>query len=237
MANYPVRKAEVNPKKFELFDDFIYQTFTAADTPWIDNQGSDAQTAAAITAAEGGTLTLTTGNNSGTYADDAVQLTCSIPVQADSGKLVFEARLKCTTNINTMSIFVGFTDVNTLEEPFSVSGTTITSTATDGVGFVYDTAMTTDEWWAVAVDGDTDDTDSGTTSVGPTAGVYQTLRLEVSNDGNRIDFYIDGDLKKTLANGGISPDVDLFGVVCVNATTTTSKAVELDYVYISHDRD
>ena len=113
----------------------------------------------------------------------------------------------------------------------------ITSTASDAVCFVYDTGADTDEWFACAVDGDTDDAGNATTGTAPVADTYQTLRIEVSSDGATIKFYINGSLVKTLSgDAGVSPDVNLYATVIACATTTTSKTVDVDYVYVGHTR-
>jgi len=121
---------------FEIFDDFIQQTFTKADTPWILNAGSDGQAVEpVIDAQECGVLLMTTGDDDGTTAVDAVQVVGHIPIQADSGGLVFEARLHINTAITNISVFAGLTDVTTLEEPFSNAADVLTSNADDAVGF------------------------------------------------------------------------------------------------------
>ncbi len=225
--------------RVEVWDDFTgYQAgHTELDHPWILNSGGDAQALdPAVVAAEGGLIRCVTGNADGAVANDGSQFVWAVPVQADSGGLVMEARVRIATAVTAVSVNIGFTDVSTLEEPFSVSGTTITSVASDAACFVYDTAMTTDEWWAIAVDGDTDDTGSGTTAVVPVADTYQDFRIEVSADGNTIKFFIANALVKTLTGGGISPSVNLFATVIANATTTTSKTVDVDYIYVGVNR-
>lgn len=226
-------------QRTEVFDDFnTYQAgFTELDHPWILNSGADAQALDPnITAAEGGVMRLVTGDADGTTANDGSQIVLAVPVQADSGGLVFETRLKIATAITTVSVFAGLTDSTALEEAFTNSADVITSTASDGCGFLYDTDATTDDWWAVAVDSDVDDTGNASTGTAPVADTYQTLRMEVSADGNTIAMYIDGVLEATLAGGGVSSDVNLYATVIACATTTTSKTVDVDYVYVGHTR-
>lgn len=225
-------------QKFEIFDDFMYQTITEADTPWIFNKGNDAQATdpTIVADAERGVIRLTTGNNSGTLSDDGSQLVCAVPVQADSGGLVFEARLKINTAVTAVSVNVGLTDSTSLEEPFTISGSTITANADDAACFVYDTAQTTDQWMACSVDSTTVDEDSDLTGIAPVADTYQTLRIEIEPDGNTIQFYINGLLVRTLTVAGITPSVNLYATIIANATTTTSKVVDVDYVYVAHNR-
>ena len=223
---------------FEIFDDFLQQTFTEADTPWILNSGSDGQAIdPAISAAERGVLLMTTGDDTGATAVDATQIICHIPVQADSGGLVFETRLHINTAITNVSVFAGLTDVTTLEEAFSNAADVLTSNATDAAGFLYDTDATTDEWWMAAVDGDVDDAGNATLGTAPVADTYQVLRMEVSADGATINFYIDGTLVDTLsADTGVSPDVNLYATIIACGDGTASKTVDVDYIYVGHDR-
>ena len=223
---------------FEIYDDFIQQTLTEADTPWILNSGTDPQAIdPAISAAECGVLLMTTGDDDGTTAVDATQIVGHIPVQADSGGLVFETRLHINTAITNVSIFAGLTDVTTLEEPFSNAADVLTSNADDACGFLYDTSATTDEWWMTAVDGGVDDSGCATLGTAPVADVYQKLRMEVSADGATINFYIDGTLEDTLsADTGVSPDVNLYPTVIVCGDGAASKTVDVDYIYCGHNR-
>lgn len=223
---------------FEIFDDFLYQTLTEADTPWILNSGGDAQAVdPAIGAQEEGVVVCTTGDADGAVANDGSQLVAHIPVQADSGGLVFETRLHINTAITTVSVFAGLTDSTSLEEPFTNASDVITSVASDACGFHYDTDATTDEWWALAVDTDVDDTGNTATGTAPVADTYQVLRMEVSADGATITFYINGTQAAQLTGAaGVSPDVNLYATVIANATTTTSKTVDVDYIYVGHTR-
>lgn len=223
--------------RFEVFDDFVYGTITEADTPWILNEGSDGSaTDPAINSQECGVIQCVTGTGDGTTAQDGSQLVCRIPVQADSGGLVFEARLHINTAITNVAVNVGLTDVTTLEEPFTNAADVITSNASDAACFVYDTGATTDEWWMCCVDSDADDTGNATTGTAPTADVYQTFRIEVSADGNTVAFYIDGTLEGTLTNAGVSPSVNLYATVIACGDGTASKTVDVDYIYVGHKR-
>jgi hypothetical protein len=223
--------------RFVVFDDFNYQTLTEADTPWILNKGSDGTAAdPAIAADERGKIVLTAGAGDGSTAEDGSQIVCAVPVQADSGNLVFETRLHINTAITGLSVIAGFTDVSTLEEPATIATATITTNASDMAAFVYDDGATTKEWYAVACDGNTDDTGNATTTSAPVADTYQTLRIEVSADGATIKFYVDGVLKKTLSGAaGVSPDVNLYATVCICGTGETA-TVDVDYIYVGHDR-
>lgn len=234
-----VGNAMVNQRyRFEMFDDFIQQTLTEADTPWILNSGSDAEAIdPAISAQECGVLRLTTGDDDGTTAKDASQVVCHIPVQADSGGLVFETRLHINTAVTNVSVCAGLTDSTSLEEPFSIGAAdAITSTATDAACFCYDTSADTDEWFMLAVDSDSDDTGNATTGTAPVADTYQTLRIEVASDGNTVRYYIDGTLEGTLTNAGVTETANLYATVIACGDGTASKTVDVDYIYVGHKR-
>lgn len=227
-----------NRGALEIYDDFTYQAIAETYTPWILNSGTDPQAIdPAISAAERGVLLMTTGDDDGTTAVDATQLIAHIPVQADSGGLVFECRLHINTAITNVSIFAGLTDVTTLEEAFSNAADVITSNADDACGFLYDTSATTDEWWMCAVDSTVDDAGNATLGTAPVADTYQVLRMEVSADGATINFYIDGTLEDTLsADTGVSPDVNLYATIIACGDGTASKTVDVDFIYVGHDR-
>ena len=223
---------------FSIWDDFLYQTIAETDTPWILNSGIDAQAIdPAIYAQEYGVLRCRTGDDDGATANDASQFVCHIPVQADSLGLVMETRLRINTAITNVAVNIGFTDITTLEEPFTIAGgDAVTSNATDAACFTYDTDADTDEWFALAVDSDTDDSGNSTTGTAPTADVYQVFRIEIDSDGNTIRYYIDGTLEATLTGGGISPDVDLYATVIACGDSVASKTVDVDYMWIAHNR-
>lgn len=223
---------------FEIFDDFVYQTLTVADTPWIALTGSDDACALAATVGTNpanGVIVLTAGDGDGSYAQDGSQLSGDIPVMASYGNLVFETRLCLNTAITGISVNAGFTDVQTLEEPFSIATATVTSNASDAACFVFDDGATSKTWWACAVDGNTDDTGNATTGSAPVADTYQVLRIEINATGTELKFYVDGTLKKTLSAAGISPDVALYPIVCVCGTGNTA-AINVDYIYVGHTR-
>ena len=106
------------------------------------------------------------------------------------------------------------------------------------MGLLYDTGATTDEWWMVAVDSNTDDANNAATGTAPTADTYQVLRVEVDADGaSDIRFYIDGTLEGTFSgDAGVSPDVNLYATVIACGDGTASKSVDVDYIYVGHVR-
>jgi len=222
----------------QFFYDFHEAAIVEADSPFIFNSGSDDLAIdPAINAQKGGVLRVTAGDGDGTAAVDGSQVVLALPFKAEYGGLVAECRLKIT-DVSECSVFVGFTDVTSLEEPASVSGTTVTTNASDAVGFVYDTAMTTDEWWAVGVAGDTDATGNGTLSVAPADATYQTLRVEVGSDGESASFYVDDVLVGSLTANVVTPSTAVYFTVFANGNGSNAAAatVDVDYIWVQHSR-
>ena len=220
-------------------DELNGQIDTEIDHKWILNAGSDAQALdpAPDTAQAGGVWKLVTGNADGAVANDGSQMVwADMPIQLDSagGNTVIEARIRIKSAITTCSVSFGLTDSTALEEPFSNATDTITAVAADAVAFLYDSAATTDTWWGVAVDSTTKDGGNASTGVAPVADAWQILTIEISNDGATINFYINGGTASLALSGstGVGPNVVLYPFVIANATTTTSRTVDVDYVRV-----
>lgn len=224
-----------------IFDDFLYQTLTEINTPWILNKGSDdtALDPAILPGSAKGQITLVTGNNSGLIADDGSQIVCSIPVKADYPNLVVETRLYMP-NIASCSLNIGLTDTTDLEEPFSINGSdVITSNASNAACIVYDYSALTKQFFACCVNNDVDDTGNGTTGITPVNSEALMFRIEVLNNGAEVRFYIGYNfpkLVKILKNTGISASPNLYFTIVANSTTTTSRSVNVDYIMIRHGR-
>ena len=223
---------------FSYMDDFLYQTWTEADTQWLGNNGGDAEAVDPVieAAAEGGVMTLVSGNVGGTCSTDCSQIVSAMPVQADSGALVFEARVHIDSAVTGGSVNIGLTDITTIQEGVSISGTTVTTTMASGVMFVYDTAQTTDEWYFIGVNANTDATGNAITGTAPTADTYQTFRIEVDANGATCRGYINGTLEISLTANCVPASTNLFPTITVNATTTTSVALDVDYIYFGYSR-
>ena len=227
-------------------DDLFGKADTEVDHGWILNSGSDgaAIDPAIDTAQAGGVWQLIGGAGDGTTAADGSGMVwADMPIQLDSGgDFAIECRIRLKTAITTTAVGFGLTDATTLEEPFSNSADTITSNATDAVGFLYDTDATTDTWWGCAVDTNTDDTGNATTGEVPVADTWQTLRIEVgtgsaSNTGATIRFLVDG-VQVLLLSGaaGVGPDVVLYPYLITCTDGTAARTVDVDYVLVEGRR-
>lgn len=223
------------PNNIEIYDDFAR---AAIGTDWTVNEGTDSATsdAAILAGGIGGVLRMTTGDAGTGLAADLVQITRPLQWQASNGGLRCEARFKLSA-ITTCYVFFGFTDVTTLEAPIisAASADTITTTATDAVGFMFDTRMATDNWWLVGVAADVDATlqNSG---VAPVADTYAIFAVEVTAAGVATFFY-NGERIGTRMTGALTPATDLTPTLAVGKTSVAaSMTLDLDVIHISMNR-
>lgn len=227
--------------KVGFFEDFEGAAQAYSTTPidgWLARKGSDAQCVDFTrTEALGGTAVGTIGDTTASMAVSGVQLSRGLNWRADRGNLVFEAKVKLSA-ITDIAVFVGFTDqVAALEMPIqsAASANTITTNASDAVGFMFDTSMTADNWWLVGVDTDVDAT-AQNTSTAPVADTYATLRIELSTAGVAT-FYYNGTAIGSAMTGAVSADVLLTPVIAgFNRTTSGTPTITADYIHVSADR-
>ena len=208
---------------------YAYDEFHYLDTTtWDLEIGNDAQAvvAALVTGSQTGEVILTSGNAGTGIAADGSVMALPLVLEAEEGKIVLYSRMKIASAADVW-FFLGFTDTLpgvTLEQPFSLSGTTYTSTASNACGFLFDTAATTDTIRIVGVEGDTDATHLDTGLAPGTA--YRDYKLVLSEDGS-LDAYIDGVHYAQVLNA-VAPGTDLCAFAGINARTTTSKTMTLD---------
>lgn len=190
-----------------------------------------------VTPAVSGTAVGTIGSTTSSMAVSGTQLDAGLSWKANQGDLVFEARVKIS-QITTIAVFVGFTDqTGALEMPIqsAASANTLTTNATDAVGFMFDTSMTDDNIWLVGVANNVDATaqDSDLAFV---ADTYKTLRIELTTAGVAT-FYIDGTAIGSAMTGAVTATVALTPVIAgFNRTTTGTPTITADYIYVSADR-
>ena len=215
---------DTNKGRVHLFHDF---NCPAVDETNDIDAGTENSGTQAISVLENGVYRLTTG----TTADNRVAFATALNYQADNGgPLSAEFRVKSVTAITTRAYFIGFTDVvpsGTLENPIEQSGTTLTSTASNAVGFMYDTASTTDNWYAVGVKADTDAVSVETGVAPAAAGTYQTLKVVVNQDGD-ADFYIDGKWEGRVDNA-VTASTSLCAICLVETRTGGASSLDCDY--------
>jgi hypothetical protein len=222
-----------SPSRVVFFDDFIGDVI-ADQWNYVEGTGNPAD-AAILAGGIGGVVRVTTGAAGTGLAADLSQLTQALQWQASNGDLVFQARVKFSA-ITTCSLFLGFTDVVTLEAPvIGATGTTITTNATDAVGFLFDTTLTSAFWQLVGVANDVDATRQSTT-VAPVAAQYQTFRIEVSTTGVAT-FFINGVQVGTAMSGAVTPGTDLTPTLSAGKlSVAAAMTMDLDYVHVAMDR-
>lgn len=227
-------------QKVAFFEDFEKSGQAYSTTPvdgWLSRVGTTNAVDWTVTEAVGGTAVGTIGDTTASMAVSGVQLSRGLNWQADQGDLVFEARVKMS-QITTISVFIGLTDqVAALEMPIqsAASANTITTNASDAVGFMFDTSMTADTWWLVGVDTNVDAT-AQNTGTAPVADTYATFRIEVSTAGVAT-FYYNGTAVGSAMTGAVTPTVALTPVIAgFNRTTTGTPTITADYIHVSADR-
>lgn len=219
-------------RKWDFLGDLIDDEFNVC-------LGSDAQAAGALVAGQAsGLVRLTSGNNSGTASDDIAMLNAGLNfLSGTGGHFGVECRMRMNTAVTGGTMGFGVTDVHSTtgstEEPSSYATATLTTNASNGAGFLFDTAATTDDWltWGVNADTDTDASHSGAI---PVADAFDILRLEI-DPACTARYYINDVLVKTVT-GAVASGIPLGLYAYVNATTTASVVVDVDYVAVWADR-
>lgn len=221
------------PLRPTICDDFVGDVI--ADQ-WAVAKGSDAACVDfAVVAGVNGVAQATMGAGAGaSMAANGVQLHSQLSWKANSGGLVMETRVQLAA-ITNVALFVGFTDqIASLEMPFTLGGSdALTSNATDAVGFLFDTAADTDNWWAVGVANDVDGTKVNS-GLAPTAATYDTLRVEVDTGGLAM-FWINNTKIGTMS-ASVTPTVALTPVIAGFRRTASSTTVLADYVFAQSAR-
>lgn len=236
-GNHGSQFAHHSPTAVEMFDDFVGDTLSA--DYWLATEGTDSATsdAAILAGGVGGVLRLTTGDAGTGLAADTEQLNGPLQWKASNGGLVFQTRLKLSA-ITTCWAFLGFTDVATgLEAPIISAGSadTITTTASDAVGFMFDTRQSTDNWWLVGVAADVDAT-AQNSGFAPVADTYATFRIELSATGVATFFY-NGNQVGTAMSGAVTAGTALCPIIAVSKTSVAaSMTMDIDYIDISMTR-
>lgn len=224
-----------SPSTVASTDDFIGDVI--ADQ-WNIVEGTDGATsdAAILAGGIGGVLRFTTGDAGTGLAADMVQMTQALQWQASNGNLCIQARLKLSA-ITTCYAFLGFTDVVTLEAPIesAANADTLTTNATDAVGFMFDTRMATDTWWMVGVATDVDAT-AQNSGFAPVADTYEVFRVELSAAGVAT-FFRNGAQVGTAMSGAVTAAADLTPTFAVSKTSVAaSMTADLDYITINMAR-
>lgn len=225
-----------SPSYVSYFEDFLGDVVPDQINA-IEGTDSATSDCAILAGGIGGVMRLTTGDAGTGLAADLEQITWSLQWQASNGGLVFQTRLKMSA-ITTCYAFVGLTDLAaSLEGPVvsAASADTITTNATDAVGFMFDTRMATDTWWLVGVAADVDATLQNT-GFAPVADTYATFRVEVDTDGV-ANFFYNGAHVGNAMSGALTAATDLTPTIAVSKTSVAaSMTMDVDYVHVGMTR-
>jgi hypothetical protein len=224
------------------FDDFDGAALLGT---WQVAKGSDG--AAANFAYNGGlngTILGTTGAGAGaTMAVNGIQIAAHLNLKgqgvgaaASTNNLEFNTRVQMSAITNQV-VFVGFTNqVASLQMPINGAGggNGFTVNANDAVGFLFDTTMTTANWWVIGAKG-------GVAAAGqnsgfaPVAATYDQFAISVDQLGNATFFRNGAQVGVTMANA-ITPTVAVTPVIAAFARAAASRTVTVDYIMASMNR-
>lgn len=226
------------PADVVLLDDFVDAVIS---TRWAVNKGSDAATVnfAALASEINGAVRATMGAGAGaSMAVNGVELTGGLNFKAAQGSLCFEARVRLSA-ITNICFFAGLTNAGagTLQMPINGAGggDTFTNNAANAVGFLFDTAMTTQKLWGVGSKASA--SASGINSgIAPVAATYITLRMELDASGN-TKFFINGKpVGNVIQQNSITASTPVTPVVAAFTRSAASATVDVDYLTTSGDR-
>lgn len=228
--------AHAAPDRVVLLDDFIGKTLSGV---WGVAKGSDGGAANfAISAALDGRAVGTTGAGAGaTMAVNGIRLDSALNWAGAQGGLDMQARLKMDS-IATFAIFVGFSNqAGALSMPAngSGSGNGITTGDNDCFGFLYDTTMTTKDWWLVGSAATVDATmqDSG---VAPVAATDVVLRCQYSKTSGQASFFINGTQVGLPMAAPVTAATPLTPCIAAFTRAAVGVNVSVDYVQASQAR-
>lgn len=226
-----------NTNVISIYDDFLGEEIEG--TRWQSLIGTDSSCRNAVVRSEQlrGFARLTTGAGAGaTMAVNGVQLNSRLNWQANQGGLVCEFRLMVDA-ITSVAIFAGLTNQDSaLQIPINGSGVgnNFTNNANDAVGILFDTAMSTANWWLVGVAGAVGATGQNS-AVAPTAATVETWRIEITTAGVST-FYRNGALVGSAMSGSVTANVPLTPVIATFSRTSASRNVDVDFISIQAQR-
>jgi hypothetical protein len=152
------------------------------------------------------------------------------------GTWMLKARFK-QSSITTNYIFFGMTDKITAEAPIvsAASADTITTTAANACGFMFDTNMATDNWWLVGTANNVDATAQNSGSA-PVANQYATFIVTGDING-LVTFWYNGVRVGTTMSGGIGTGITLTPILAITKNSGASSfTLTVDRVYARQAR-
>lgn len=234
LGDYGNQFCDPAPDRVVTFDDFDGAALLGV---WGLLKGTDAAaTNFAIFAALNGVARGVTGATTATMAGSGVQISGHLNFAANSGDLEFNSRVRLSSIAN-VAIFVGLTNqVAALQDPANGAGggNGFTFNAADCVGVVYDTTMTTKDWWLVGNAANVNAV-AQDSLLAPAANVYDTWAISVSKTGIAT-FFRNGLQVGVAMNGAITPGTPVAPVIAAFSRAAASVNVDSDYVYGSCKR-
>ena len=237
--------------KIRLFNDFTGVHSAVAETTdflllgdfYAGGEGfedNDVGVIPSSTAPLSGSVTLSGGNTDADTSFIGTQILFDVALM---GTLVLETRLQIP-DLDTKEIFVGFTSILTfdeqLEDVIIGSSATVILPVADLCGFYLSDELTASatEWHGFHKGGTTAASSvvaSENLGIGPTAGEWQILRLEIDPNGD-ARWYVDGVLKQSTALAA-STTSNMAAVVAFGANTTEIPLGDIDYILVEANRD
>lgn len=226
-----------NPNVVSVYDDFLGEEINGHT--WQSLIGTDSSCVNAVVRPEilRGFARLTTGAGAGaTMAVNGVQLNSRLNWQANQGGLILEFRLMADV-VTSVAIFAGFTNQDSaLQMPINGSGVAdgLTNNANDAVGILFDTTMTTKNWWLVGVAGAIGAA-AQSSGAAPVAAAVETWRIEISATGVAT-FYKNATIVGSAITGALTSTVPLTPVIAVFSRTNASRNVDIDFIAVQAQR-
>ena len=156
------------------------------------------------------------------------------------GTLVYEVRVQ-VDNRDTKSVFAGYSSENDVaESPICVgSTTTITLTAANQCGFLFDHSLDEGDMWYIVYNGGTTTgitvAATNETGVNLVAGEWDILRVEIDPNGT-ARWLVNGDIKKTIT-GAVSTTANLAAQLTLQADGASEELLFVDYFLARANRD
>lgn len=230
------------PDTVAVFDDFLGDL---VGDEWIVGSSDTGQAAntgvlatSAVSATNGVYRMTSSASSTQTPAGGAQSINGPPNWKANQGRMRFGARVKIETLAGN-NVFVGLTDTGGTELAVYDTGAAagVITPAADYVGFLKagGAGATDGSWRFVAGKAGTDQ--AAATGVTPTANVYDTLEVEVSQDGNVATGFINGKSVAQFTSAAVTPTVALAGGVWRANTEAAADAIDVDWINISAARD
>jgi len=222
-----------SPMTAAITDDFVGASLDA--TKWATFKGSDGGAGyfAHLASEANGVARGVAGAGAGaSMAVNGTSLVSFLNWQAQAGGLSFQARVKVDA-ITNLSLFIGLGDqIAALQQPIVAAGaTTITTTAVDAVGFLFDTTFTAQTWHGVGVANNVDAAIQNF-NVAPVAATYADFRITLDKNGVAYFFY-NGKPIGSAMTGAVTKTVSLTPVIAAFTRSASTVNVDVDLLHTS----